>query len=476
MSFTPANIKSKRQIEDLFKEQLALLNASIENNMMIEDALDGKTKGVIPTMPLPVSREERSRDILFQQQKGLENLKKILNDPIEAGKALSRMDIGDILLLNRSAPFIIQDFSTKYADADADFFLKYLKRLIETQTSTKGLLNQMIASADIKEKKDDEDEPDEKWDLAELKTYKFPKSLNITPAPGQDADFSTRILQNQISRLEMLQQELLQKTQYLNDPKFRNSPEEKEVSKILNKIRKGIDNRLNKISEMEGEDGGFESATVFGLPEEEETKEGEEEETKEGEEEEEDFEGLRNFGLGLKRSLNKRVIIGRGLGLVQEEPRYVNFGKFVLHYSQLKNNNLNLKYRSLGGIPQIKPTKISNKFRDFLIDLIENKKISKMGYNMLDDKERKYFKKIIKFSQLDRTLGLKDDTEDQEESDDDDDVKEKMKRWELVKGQYMAGNNANSVKEELIKMIYEFTIGGQISKEEGEDLLISLFK
>lgn len=479
MSFNPANIKSKRQIEDLFKEQLALLNASISNNLMVEDALEGKKQGITPTVPLPLSREERNRDIFYQQQKGLENLKKILDDPIEAGKALSLMDEGDIILLNRSAPFIISDFSTKYKEADADFFLKYFKQLIQTQTSNKGLLSAMIPVSSVKEKEDEEGNPDEQWDLAELKSYVFPPYARRPPR----VNASKRTLEDEIYKLQGLEYELLQKTQYLNDPKYRNSPEEKEGRRILVKLRERMDERVSKLTGENIETASFYQPLV--APEDEEYDDEEEEgdayEAPALVDEEGDDEGAGlRFGMGFKINKNKRltnrkIVIGRGLVLAEPQPRYVNFGKFVLHYNQLKDdNNLNIKYKSLGGVPQIRPTKISNKFRDFLLDLIDNKKMSQMGYNMLDDKEKKYFKKIVKFSNLDRMLGLNNEKEEESESEDEDD--EKMKRWELVKGQYLAGNNADSVKHELIKMVYEFTVGGQISKEEGEDILLSLFK
>ena len=119
---------------------------------MIEDALEGKKQGITPTVPLPVSREERLKDSLYQQQQALENLKKILGDAVEAGKALGSMDLGDMILLNRNAPFIISDFTTKYKDVDADFFLRYLKELVKTVSSNKGLISAMIPKSDVKEK------------------------------------------------------------------------------------------------------------------------------------------------------------------------------------------------------------------------------------------------------------------------------------------------------------------------------------
>jgi hypothetical protein len=182
--------------------------------------------------------------------------------------------------------------------------------------------------------------------------------------------------------------------------------------------------------------------------------------------------GLRRKGLKYGKkgiATVKKVIMGRGL-MVEQMPKYVNFGKFVLHYPQLTEQNiLNLKYPSLGPIPQLKPFEISEDMKDLIIDMIERQKLNDKLFNTLKEDEKKKIQKIITFSKLNKKLGV-------QKIDLNEENKEKMERFELVRGQYVAGNNSDSVKRELIELIYDFTKGGMIGEEDGRDILLSLLK
>jgi hypothetical protein len=56
---------------------------------------------------------------------------------------------------------------------------------------------------------------------------------------------------------------------------------------------------------------------------------------------------------------------------------------------------------------------------------------------------------------------------------DENDIKEED-RFNLVKGQYVAGNDNPRVKEELRKFIIKFMMEGKINKKEGQDILFQL--
>ena len=166
--------------------------------------------------------------------------------------------------------------------------------------------------------------------------------------------------------------------------------------------------------------------------------------------------------------------MGRGLAVKEDDPKYISFGKFVLHFPQLVEKNIfNLKYKSLGGIPGVGSFKVSEDFKDFLTDLIERGKMSDKLFSRLDDQEKKRFEKIVTLSKLNNRLGVKrvDLNEEQNKMKE-----EKMKRFELVRGEWVAGNNSDNVKRELINLIYDFTKGGMINEDDGRDILVSLIK
>ena len=51
-----------------------------------------------------------------------------------------------------------------------------------------------------------------------------------------------------------------------------------------------------------------------------------------------------------------------------------------------------------------------------------------------------------------------------------------IQRYNIVKGQYMAGNNNDLVKSELIQLLTKFMELGMITESEGKDILKDLIK
>ena len=162
----------------------------------------------------------------------------------------------------------------------------------------------------------------------------------------------------------------------------------------------------------------------------------------------------------------KKIKIGRGLA-VKETPTYREFGKYAIHIPQLEQQDLlNVKYKSLGGIPKFKPIPVSDIFRDFLLDLLEGGKVNQRVYLQIEPKERKVFEEMAIGAGLWNSLGLKRTTTSTDEED--------RKRFELLKGEYIAGNNSPKVLQELRRLVVKFINEGKIRKSEGMNLLIEL--
>ena len=63
--------------------------------------------------------------------------------------------------------------------------------------------------------------------------------------------------------------------------------------------------------------------------------------------------------------------VGTGINYTQE-PKYKTFGKYIINWNKLvKDDILCVKYKSGGTIPHYKPTRITDKFQDFLVDFVE---------------------------------------------------------------------------------------------------------
>jgi len=107
-------------------------------------------------------------------------------------------------------------------------------------------------------------------------------------------------------------------------------------------------------------------------------------------------EAFSGVGFHAKRiPINK---VGKGVDISEEEnPTYRTFGKYRIHIPQLLNNNTaNFKYPSLGSIPTLKPQTISQDYKEFLIELLNNGKFSDRDLKRLPQREIKHFERVGK--------------------------------------------------------------------------------
>ena len=174
------------------------------------------------------------------------------------------------------------------------------------------------------------------------------------------------------------------------------------------------------------------------------------------------------FGSGMKGAVrpNIKMKVGKGLA-VKQTPSYREYGKYAIHIPQLEQQDiLNVKYKSLGQIPKFKPIPVSDVFRDFVLDLIENGKPNARVYTQIAPDERKFFEEMSIGAGVWNSLGLKRTTTSTDE--------EENKRFELLKGEYIAGNNNPKVISELRKLVVKMMSDGRIRKNQGVELLMEL--
>jgi len=163
----------------------------------------------------------------------------------------------------------------------------------------------------------------------------------------------------------------------------------------------------------------------------------------------------------------KKVIkFGKGID-IEKEPLYRTFGKFIVNIPTLRERDiLQLKYPSLSRIPEFPPKPVSEDFRDFFLDTIENGKVNHKVFKTLEEDERKFFERISEKAGLFKGLGLikQPNKEDEEE----------VNRFNILRGEYYAGNNSHQLLDELRKLIIKFIHNGRIEKNQGIQILSSL--
>ena len=169
-------------------------------------------------------------------------------------------------------------------------------------------------------------------------------------------------------------------------------------------------------------------------------------------------------GRGLAKVPKRKVATGIS---TKKEPPYRQLGKYVIHWKQLNDNDmLNVKYKSLGRIPQFKPVPVSDVFKEYVVDVLETGKHNQRHYEQVPIEERKMWEKIVSGAGLGNTLKIKKTISNNDKDD--------MERFEMLKGQYLAGNNNVSVIRELRRFVVKFLSEGKLKRNQALDLLLEL--
>jgi len=164
--------------------------------------------------------------------------------------------------------------------------------------------------------------------------------------------------------------------------------------------------------------------------------------------------------------LSRRIKIGKGVS-VADEPKYREFGKYIVHIPQLKNDNvLNIKFPSTGTIPSIKPVNVDENYKQFFLDVLESGKVNQRHYDSLTEPEKSHFTKVARGAKVMGVLQIKP-------NDDDEEVKD-IKRLELLFGEINAGNDNDKMVKECKMLIKKYIANGRINKNKGLEMLMEL--
>ena len=167
----------------------------------------------------------------------------------------------------------------------------------------------------------------------------------------------------------------------------------------------------------------------------------------------------------VKKKGRPAVKIGKGIDVAIPQDTYKTFGKHLIHYPSLRDDyKLSIKYPSRSkNVGKVKV--VSPEYRELLMDMLERGVLSDRMYDKLVNEEKEHFNQAVKASGLMETIKLKPIHEDK---------KDLVERFKVLRGQFIAGNNAPTLIKELRSVILHFMEKGQIQKQDGYDLLKEL--
>lgn len=172
--------------------------------------------------------------------------------------------------------------------------------------------------------------------------------------------------------------------------------------------------------------------------------------------------GIKNYGNTkiVKPRGRKRII---GMGIEKNAITYVKFGRYMLYIPPLRRNILHLKFPSFVNIATLPKIEISDDLKEFILDMIDNQKMNRRLYDRLNTKDRELFNKIAARAKIDDTLQISDEVGKQE--------KEELKRFELVRGIVMAGQNSPEVLNELRDFLIKFSKEGKLNPHQVNEIM-----
>jgi hypothetical protein len=177
-------------------------------------------------------------------------------------------------------------------------------------------------------------------------------------------------------------------------------------------------------------------------------------------------------GSGLKhryKIVGKKIKFGKGLGdkkslSIVKPPKFKDFGYYKINYPRLIDKNVfNMLYKSGSNHQSFQPIKISNEYRDFLKELIDDCRLNDEKLKKLNEQESIHFNNVLIASGLNNKFKPK--------ATNTDKIKEENNRFNILLGELQAGNDNKDIIKELKNLIKKFMNDGRLSKNEAQHAL-----
>ena len=154
-------------------------------------------------------------------------------------------------------------------------------------------------------------------------------------------------------------------------------------------------------------------------------------------------------------------------GIEIKHKNYMQLGKFMINMTMLHNNELLVKYLSYAPVYKIKRRKVSDNFRDIILNLFDTnemnyqlgKKLSIDEKNLLDD--------------LINRCGLKIDLKF-DKNKLQDNISDIMEDYKVLRGEIIAGNNNPELIQNIKLVIEKLVYHNKLSEQQANEIIDEL--
>lgn len=151
-------------------------------------------------------------------------------------------------------------------------------------------------------------------------------------------------------------------------------------------------------------------------------------------------------------------------GKIEKPIEFVPFGKYAIHRFKLNDGILMLRSKSNNTIPTIPPQKIGKNMADILKQVVIGGTPSFEAISGLDANDKEILHKIVRLSHVELSVPTPDLTKKEQDNH----------RFQLLRGQLVAGNNSKELIRELKGLLLKFISAGTIPKAQANAVLFEL--
>ena len=180
----------------------------------------------------------------------------------------------------------------------------------------------------------------------------------------------------------------------------------------------------------------------------------------------------RRMGRGLSRQkprtteLNDSDIDWNSGVMIPKVPKWLPFGRYVIHKDKLKDNIVSVKTPSGQTIVDFKMMRVNDKIGGALRTVISGGQLTYDQIGALDENEKKYLSTLATKSGLGERLNVPAPDKKKDEQD--------INKFEIMKGQIMAGNDSEMLIKDFKKMIVKLREKELLPKRQATDMLLEL--